>query len=102
VTVLRLTDGKQLASVPATSPPGVESFQRVDSLVLKSNASVAWIAEGSSIISHGHPLLELRKLDTRGESLLDSGTGVHTDSLQLHRSTLRWRDGTQTRTVTLH
>jgi hypothetical protein len=102
VTVLRLTDGKQLASVPATSPPGVESFQRVDSLVLKSNGSAAWIAEGSSIVSHGHRLIEVRKFDKRGESLLDSGTGVRTDSLRLHRSTLRWRDGTQTGTATLH
>jgi hypothetical protein len=102
VIVRRLTDGKQLADSPATSPPGVESFQHVDSLVLKRDGAVAWIGDGSSIVGHGRRVVEVRKLDKQGLSVLDSGAGVHTGSLRLHRSTLRWHDGTQTRTATLH
>ncbi|MFL5830252.1 MAG: hypothetical protein ACJ76X_10075 [Solirubrobacteraceae bacterium] len=102
VIVLRLTDDKQLANTPATSPPGVESFQHVDALVLKRDGSVAWIGDGSSIVGHGRRIVEVRKLDKRGLFVLDSGSGVRMDSLRLHRSTLRWRDGSQTRTATLH
>jgi hypothetical protein len=102
VIVVRLTDDKQLANTPATSPPGVESFQHVDSLVLKRDGSVAWIGDGSSIVGHGRRIVEVRKLDKRGLSVLDLGAGVRTDSLRLHRSTLRWRDEAHTRTATLH
>jgi hypothetical protein len=102
VIVRRLTDGKQLSSNPATSPPGVEAFQRVDSLVLKRDGAVAWIGDGSSIAGPGRRVVEVRKLDKHGLSVLDSGAAVHTDSLRLHHSTLRWRHGAHTRTATLH
>jgi hypothetical protein len=102
VIVLRLTDDKKLVDTPATSPPGVEAFQQVDSLVLKRDGAVAWIGEGSSIVGHGQRVVEVRKLDNRRVTVLDSGAGVRTGSLRLRRSTLRWRDGVHTRSATLH
>jgi hypothetical protein len=63
---------------------------------------VAWIGDGSSIVGHGRRVVEVRKLDKRGLAVLDSGSGVRTNSLRLHRSTLRWRNDSHTRTATLH
>lgn len=101
VVVRRLTDGKQLLSAPATSPPGVESYQSVDSLVLKRDGAVAWIAVGRSIVGTRR-VVEVRKSDKRGQAVLDSSGALAPYSLRLRGSTLRWRDGKQTRSATLH
>jgi hypothetical protein len=101
VIVRRLTNGARLHSLAATSPPGAESFQSVDSLVLKADGAVAWIGTGSSIVGH-RKLVEVRKADRAGEALLDSGSTVGSRSLRLHRSTLSWKHGAATRTATLH
>jgi hypothetical protein len=101
VIVKRLTDGAQLRALAATSPPGPESFQSVDSLTLKSDGAVAWIATGSSIVG-GRKLIEVRKADRDGDALLDSGGAVDSASLRLHHSRLSWKHGSTTRTATLH
>jgi hypothetical protein len=101
VIVRRLSDGVQLHTFSATSPPGPESYQQVDSLALKADGAVAWIGTGSSILG-GRKLIEVRKADRGGETLLDSGAAVGTGSLRLHRSTLSWKHGGATRTATLH
>ncbi len=102
VIVRRLTDGKQLRAAPATSPPGVESFQFVRSLVLRGDGAVAWIGTGSSIVSHGSQKIEVHKAGRHGPVvLLDSGAGVRPSSLTLHGSRLTWRDGAGLRHATL-
>jgi hypothetical protein len=101
VIVRRLTDGSQMHAQAATSPPGAESFQSVDSLVVKSDGAVAWIATGSSIVG-GRKTIEVRRADRAGAALLDSGAEVVTHSLRLHRSTLSWKHGATSRTAALH
>jgi hypothetical protein len=94
VIVRRLTDGKVVRSAAATSPPGVESYQSVGSLVLRRDGAVAWIGNGQSIIGHGH-VIEVHKARRRGPvALLDSGLAVRPGSLRLRGSQLTWRHGT--------
>jgi hypothetical protein len=102
VVVRRLSDGRQLHSAAATSPPGAESYQSLGSLVLKGDGAVAWIGVGHSIVGHGPEVIEVRRLDRAGEALLDSGGAVASHSLRLHRSTLSWTHGGETRRARLH
>ena len=100
VVVLRLTDGTVLHEPAATSPAGPESYQSVDSLVLRPDGAVAWIGTGSSL-GTGARLTEVRRLDRRGEALLDAGSAVRTRSLRLRGSQLSWLHGAARRTATL-
>lgn len=100
VVVRNLGDGRQVHAAPATTTSLPESFQTVDSIVVRSGGAVAWIAEVGSVISHAHEI-EVQRVDARGPALLDSGSGIDTRSLRLHGSTLTWRDGSATRTATL-
>ncbi len=100
VNVRRLTTGRLLARRPATTRTGVEGFQSVDSVVLKADGAVAWIATARSI---GTPrfIRQLSRLDRRGFRILDSGPGVVAASLTLHGSTLSWRHRTAARSAPL-
>ncbi len=54
VIVRRLTDGRVLTRVPATTTSvGAEFFQSVTALALKGDAAVAWIAVNRSTIKMG-------------------------------------------------
>lgn len=98
VIVRRLTDGRQLRSAPATTPPGVESFQNVGSLVLKRDGALAWIGSGSSIVGHGRRKIEVYAANAGGPvRLLDSGVTVRPGSLKLHGSRLTWKHGASLR-----
>jgi hypothetical protein len=96
----RLTNGALLAQRPATTTVGVEGFQSIDSLVLKADGALAWIATARAI---GMPTFvrQLQRLDERGFLVLDSGANVAAGSLALHGSKLSWRHGTATRSTTL-
>jgi hypothetical protein len=97
VTVLRLSDGKQLKNFASTSGSvGPESYQSVDAVVVKRDAAVAWIATVRSIIGHG-----ARVEVHANNKLLDSGLGIDPNSLKLHGSQLTWRHGTTTQSATL-
>ncbi len=97
VVVRRLTDGKALTRLPATTTAvGAESYQSVAALVLKGDGAVAWIAVNRSIIGN-RVAIEVRKHDATGSALLDSGAGIRTASLQRHGSQLTWRHGGQLR-----
>ncbi len=100
VNVRRLTTGAFLAQRPATTRVGVEAFQSIDSLVLKRDGAVAWIATARSI---GKPtfIRQLQRSDARGVRVLDSGAKLAARSLALHGSTLSWRHGTAVRTARL-
>jgi hypothetical protein len=100
VNVRRLTTGTLLTQRPATTRVGVEGFQSIDSLVLKADGAVAWIATAHSI---GLPtfIRQLQRLDDRGFRVLDFGPNVAAVSLALHGSTLSWKHRTAVRTATL-
>jgi hypothetical protein len=100
VNVRRLTTGALLAQRSATTTIGVEGSQSIDSLVLKADGAVAWIATAHSI---GPPTFvrEVQKLDGRGFAVLDSGPDVAAASLTLRGSALSWKHRTTLRTATL-
>ena len=100
VIVRRLTDGHELRSAAATGPVGPESYQTVGSVVLKGDGAVAWIGTGHSLGSH-HTLTEVWRADRHGTTRLDSGVAIRVQSLRLTGSTLRWRDGAETRSAGL-
>jgi len=101
VSVRRLSDGRELSSEPAiTGLIPVEAYQSVDSLVVKRDASVAWIATVNSIIGRGSGT-EVHSLARGRLALLDSGSAIVPTSLRLHDSKLTWRHGASTRSATL-
>jgi hypothetical protein len=102
VIVRNLADGKKAHAAPAiTSTHLPESFDSVDSIVVRSDGAAAWIAQVSSVIGHGSAVFEVHRADARGQSLLDASRSIGPRSLQLDGSTLSWRDGGRTRSATL-
>jgi hypothetical protein len=101
VVVERLTDGRQLHTLAATSSPQApESYQDVTSLVLRSDGAVAWIGVAHSIVRRTGEI-EVHRADRRGEAELDSGSAVDPGSLGLHGSEVTWRHGGATRSANL-
>jgi hypothetical protein len=101
VVVKNLTDGRTLRNQPATAGNfGPETAQRVDSIVVKPDGSVAWIATINSIISH-RGTTQVRKSDRTSRTSLDSGRKIKPGSLRLGGSKLSWSDGSVTKTATL-
>jgi hypothetical protein len=65
----------------------------VDSLVLKPDGAVAWIATNFLAANCPHPpgpAIEVRAHDHRGLRVLDSGNGIAPRSLRLSHSRIRW------------
>jgi hypothetical protein len=100
VIVRRLTDGHELCGVPATGPGGPESYQAVESVVLKGDGAVAWIGTGHSLGAR-HRLTDVWRADRHGTTRLDSGLAIQVHSLRLKGSTVRWRNGAETRSAAL-
>jgi hypothetical protein len=100
VVVRDLANGQVPHAAPATSRVLVESFQSIDSIVLKPDGAVAWISQVGSVISHGR-YLEVHRIDSRGQALLDSGAAIVSRSLRLRDSTVTWRDGWGARSASL-
>jgi hypothetical protein len=102
VLVRRLSDGKLLASFPATDLAFVESFSAIGSIVVKSDGAVAWISTLSSIVRRGRATEVFEAtVSASSPKRLDSGNKIDPTSLQLHGSTLTWRDGGAVRHATL-
>ncbi len=104
VLVRRLSDGKVLGTFPAFKGPagtGVTPTS-VDSLVLKADGAVAWIATGCSIDAPPHNL-QVRRADKGGQALLDQGKANAIDgrSLRLHGAKLTWRHSRANRSASL-
>jgi len=101
VVVRNLTDGRVLRDDAATAGNfGPETAQRVDSIVVKPDGSVAWIASVNSIISH-RGTTQVRKSDQTRRASLDSGRKIKPNSLRLDGSKLSWSDGLVMKTATL-
>jgi hypothetical protein len=100
VVVRRLGDGKVLHTAVAVSRnTGAESFQSVTALVVKSDGAVAWIGGSRSI--GGRQALEVHRIDSRGQAVLDRGAGIAPRSLRLRSSRLSWLDSGRQRSAAL-
>lgn len=101
VVVRRLSDGKVLRKLPATSQMlAPESYVRVDSVVALPSGAVAWIVTGGSIVRRS----STTEVDAnRGATTarLDTGSSIGVKSLQLRGTRLSWQHGSVTRTATL-
>ena len=89
----------------AVKPIGTFICEQVESLAVKRDGAVAWIAT-NFLSSLCEPMagatIEVRAHDKLGLRVLDSGLAIKPKSLSLSGSTLRWVDGGATRTATLH
>jgi hypothetical protein len=102
IVVMRLSDGKRFQTDPATTGRTLpESYQSVDSLVLRRDRGVAWIANAHSIIRPSSADIEGHADDRGGARLLDSGAGIDPGSLRLRGSRLTWKHGGATRSARL-
>jgi hypothetical protein len=102
VVVRRLTDGKVLRRHNAiTGNLPAEFYERVYVVVVKTDGSVAWTANATSIISHQGGKVQVEKSDQTSRTLLDQHPDINTGSLRLNGSTLTWFDGASRRSATL-
>jgi hypothetical protein len=102
VVVRRLTDGKVLHRQNAISGKlSAEFYEAVDAVVVKRDGSVAWTANGGSILSGKPPRRQVNRIDKSGYDLLDSHRNIRLHSLKLSGSKLTWRDGSATQSATL-
>lgn len=77
---------------------GTSDLYDVRSLVLKRNASVAWIARDDDADPTNY---QVRKIDADGHATLASGHDINGGSLRLHESELTWKQGGSERHATL-
>lgn len=75
------------------TPVGQVGTGPATAIVVKSDGSVAWIAEDNQEeeATGGH-FYQVHELDGSGERLLDSGAGIAPESLALAGSTVYWTD----------
>ena len=99
VVVEYLVDGRVLRDHAATDQYQPEGVQEVNSIVVKPDGAVAWIATDTTL--SGAKDIEARKSDHTRSTYLDSGPEVRPESLRLHGSKLTWRDGSTTKSATL-
>ncbi len=94
VTVLRVSDGKQLLTRAAFSGPSApEAFQAVGSIVVNRKGHVAWIVSDHSIATH-HVVAQV--IAARGSThtrVLATGSAIGLGSLRLDRQRLTWTAG---------
>lgn len=103
VVVRNLADGERLQKTSASTIALAESFESVDSIVVRADGAVAWISQSSSIVGgHTSPTFQVWRIDPRGQSLLESGAAIGGRSLQRSGSQVSWRSGSTRRTATLH
>lgn len=111
-------DSEEVAPIkppPGGCPSGVPNCSvtcpQVDSLVVKYNGSVAWIAvnfpapsptTGVFCGTEIAPVTEVRRYDSRGLQVIGQGAGIEPASLSLHGgSTLTWIDEGRSETASL-
>lgn len=95
-----LKSGHILHREPATSRTLVEQEGGLESIVVKPDGSIAWIAIEQSL-GNDRRLLQVRKDDRGGDTLLSSSRAALPSSLKLYGSRLTWRDAGKLRSATL-
>ena len=101
VTPIRQTG----SSCGSSTPVCYVVCPHVDSLVLKADGAVAWIATnfaGEGCINPPGPVTEVRRHDRRGLTVVASDTHIAPTSLRLSGSTLRWTDAGHHRSARLY
>jgi hypothetical protein len=93
-------DEEELPGGPPTHGDLWVGVGPAESIVAKTDGSVAWIAENRVAWidalragKHEKPSYELRAIDADGERLLASGPDLAPRSLSLHAGKLEWRNG---------
>lgn len=116
--IRKFEDGEEVTPIkppPSGCPSGVPNCSvvcpQVDSLVLKYNGSLAWIAvnfpapsptTGVFCGNEIAPVTELRRYDSRGLQVIAQGAGIEPASLRLSGgSTLSWVDEGHSMTASL-
>jgi hypothetical protein len=116
--IRKFGDGEEVTPIkppPSQCPSGVPNCSvvcpQVDSLVLKYNGSVAWIAVNFPAPSPATgvfcgneipPVTEVRRYDSRGLQVIAQGAGIEPTSLRLSGgSTLSWVDEGHSATASL-
>jgi hypothetical protein len=98
-----LRTGRLKRATNSVDPSSGFAYADVRSLVLTRKGAIAWIVRPYS--NRGNfkplPLMQVQKLDRTGVRLLDSGTGITADSLQLTRRRIVWQHGNTERTAIL-
>lgn len=96
VVIRSLSNGRILHEVPTgplTEPhPNPESagIGPVESLVVKSEGSAAWVAEDQFVSGTGPRYYELNAVDKNGTRTVAAGTAIAPHSLALAGSTIYW------------
>jgi hypothetical protein len=112
VVVRDLSSGKVVDRVPTGTPPHPEpprtnngltvsfvGIGPVESLVVKTDGAVAWIAQDDFV---GHLSYQVHALDTAGGRVLAEGPEVEPHSLALTGGTLYWLQGGVAHSATLN
>jgi hypothetical protein len=95
IRVVDLQTGQRVHNIPTgpSTPEKRVGIGPATAIVLKSDGSVAWIAERAyRLPPTAPPEYEVRAVDENGERLLASGTSVGPKSLALAGSTLYWTE----------
>ena len=95
IRVVDLDNGRRVHDVPTGPSPKPEwgiGVGPATAIVLKSDGSVAWIAEKADRLPTAPPEYEVRAVGRNGERLLASGTSVNPTSLALAGNTLYWTE----------
>ncbi len=95
IRVVDLDNGRRVHDVPTGPSPKPEwgiGVGPATAIVLKSDGSVAWIAEKADRLPTAPPEYEVRAVGRNGERLLASGTSVSPTSLALAGNTLYWTE----------
>jgi hypothetical protein len=106
VTVLDLRTGQRVHNAPSgtlvPSNPYEVGSGRVTALVVKSDGSVAWIAEDyAGTFPTGSRFYQVHELGASGESILASDAGIVPESLALAGNTLYWTEEGKPMSATL-
>jgi hypothetical protein len=94
VSIVDLATAATVAGAPATTPEDrAESFIGVRALAIDRGGTLAWIGSRSGVGAFT-PIYEVHTLDVAGrDRLVASGADIAPDSLSLHGTKLRWRQG---------
>jgi hypothetical protein len=96
VVVRDLSSGRVLRRLRTNTPGPLNTAGALETLVLKSDGAVAWVAQAHlpTAVPNGPREYEVYAADATGESrLLASGSGIEPASLALAGSTVYWIQG---------
>ncbi len=97
VVVVNLATGRRIKRVADGDGPGGDGIGQLESMVLRPDGAVAWIAPTGYMDSVNQVYVD----DAAGYRMLASGTSIAGDSLALAGSTIYWLQGGAAQSATL-